>query len=302
MVTNEVTIFRTTGTSATGDPADPVPWLHTSYPYGVGPFNHAVGNISTGPDGKLYVTSGSRTDGNESGKDPRYYPGGEVPLTACIWRLEPDAEKPEIEIFARGLRNAYGFCWNSAGEMFATDNGPDANAPEELNRIERDKHYGFPFQFSNWTNKPYAYTPNPPAGVTFTLPVANLGPNGGFNGSPIYTFDPHSSPAGVVYLGDDFPAAFRGTFLIARFGNLIAAPHDVGFDLLQGRVQRNAAGDYEGDFTTVLSPLGRPLDVHLAGRGKVYILEYSRNLDNKGDIPMLPGRVLELAVKGPVGR
>jgi hypothetical protein len=49
--------------------------------------------------------------------------------------------------------------------------------------------------------------------------------------------------------------------------------------------------------SSVLSPLGRPLDVHLAGNGRIYILEYTRQIDNKSELPMLPGRILELAVK-----
>src|SRR5262249_27666817 len=190
-----------------------------SYPWGIGPFNHGVGHIAFGPDGYLYVTSGSRTDGNEPGKDERYAKIGETPLTANMWRLDPNAETPKIEIHARGLRNAYGFCWNHKGEMFATDNGPDADPPEELNQIASGKHYGFPYQFSNWAKKPYPHTPDPPVGVKFTWPIANLGPAGGFQGEPLYTFDPHSSPSGIVFLGDDFPPDYRGTFLIARFGN-----------------------------------------------------------------------------------
>lgn len=302
IVTNEVTIFRTTGTSASGDPSEPKPWLRTAYPYGIGPFNHAVGNIAEGPDGFLYVISGSRTDGNEPGQDPRYYTGGEVPLTSSIWRLDPRADKPEIEVFARGTRNAYGFCWNDRGEMFATDNGPDAHAPEELNRIERGRHYGFPYQFSDWTNKPYAYTPDAPADLRFTLPVANLGPDGGFNGRPLHTFDPHSSPAGIVHLGEDFPDGYRGSFMLVRFGNLIAGSKDVGFDLLQATLRTNAAGNFEGNFTTVLAPLARPLDVCLNGKGRIYLLEFARTLNNKGDVPMLPGRILELAVKPASGK
>ena len=294
IVTNEVTIFRTT-TIEQGEPATPKPWLRTSYPWGIGPFNHGVGHISVGPDGFVYVSSGSRTDGNEAGTDQRYYEGGEVPLTACIWRLDPKSEHPEIEIFARGLRNAYGFCWDDRGQMFATDNGPDANAPEELDRIEKGKHYGFPYQFANWTNKPYAYTPDAPPGLQFTLPIANFGPAAGFDGKPIYTFDPHSSPVGIVYLGDDFPPDFRNTFLVTRFGNLIKTPRDVGFDLLQVRLHTdnlNAA-----TVTSVLAPLGRPLDILIGGKGKLYILEYSRQTSNAPDAPTLPGRILELAVK-----
>ena len=44
-------------------------------------------------------------------------------------------------------------------------------------------------------------------------------------------------------------------------------------------------------------PIARPVDLHLSGKGKVYICEYSRQIDNSGFNGMLPGRVLELAVK-----
>jgi len=293
MITNQVTIFRTSSVQR-GEPAEPKPWLQTSYPWGIGPFNHGVGHVAIGPDGFVYVSSGSRTDGNETGTDARYFQGGEVPLTACIWRLDPKSEHPEIEIYARGLRNPYGFCWDDSGNMLATDNGPDADAPEELNKIEKGKHYGFPYQFADWTKKPYAYTPEPEPGTHFTLPVANLGPNGGYESKPLYTFDPHSSPAGIVYLNKDFPEAYRGSFLLTRFGNLIKTKEDVGFDVLQVRFK----GDQfrEAEFKTVLAPLGRPLDVHVAGR-KIYILEYTRQTDNQPDHPMLPGRILELSVK-----
>ncbi|MDB6020182.1 MAG: Copper oxidase [Pedosphaera sp.] len=296
-VTDEVTIYRTTA-ERDGDPAEPRPWLQTSYPWGVGPFNHSVGNIAAGPDGFVYVTSGARTDDNEPGEDTRYSKQGETPITSCFWRLDPRAEKPEIEIFARGVRNPYGFCWNNRGEMFATENGPNADAPEELNQIKRGGHYGFPYQFSNWTNKPYAYTPDAPPGLKITLPIANFGPAaGGSAEKPLFTFDPHSSPGGIVYLGDDFPAGYRGTFLATRFGNLLKCSPDVGFDLLQIKLTKNKAGIYESHVKQLLFPLARPIDVHLAGKGKIYICEYTRVLDNSGLVPMMPGRVLELAVQ-----
>ncbi len=48
---------------------------------------------------------------------------------------------------------------------------------------------------------------------------------------------------------------------------------------------------------TPLAPLGRPLDLHQSGRGKIYVLEYSRGTKN-GVSYTPPGRILELAVAG----
>lgn len=296
-IANQVTIYRTALTNE-GAPAAPEPWLQTTYPWGIGPFNHGVGHIAFGPDGYLYVTSGSRTDGNEDGGDPRYAKGGETPLTACIWRLDPKADQPKIEVYARGLRNAYGYCWNDKGQMFATDNGPDADAPEELNQIERDGHYGFPYQFSNWSKKPYAHTPDPPAGLKLTLPIANLGPDaGGDPKHPLFTFPPHSSPSGIVFLGNDFPPAYRGGFLVAQFGNFIPLKQDVGFDVLHVRLSKGRAGRHQARVKRLLHPIARPVDLHLSGKGKVYICEHSRQIANKGYGGMLPGRILELSVE-----
>jgi hypothetical protein len=48
----------------------------------------------------------------------------------------------------------------------------------------------------------------------------------------------------------------------------------------------------------VLSPIARPVDLHLSGRGTVWICEYSRQTDNKGYSGMLPGRVVEMRYTG----
>jgi sugar lactone lactonase YvrE len=118
---NRVTIYRTT-TTQDGDPAEPKVWFEKSYP-GNSAYVHGMEHIAFGPDGMLYAGNGARTDANQINPDPNYYQGGEMELTSSIWRLDPKSENPEIEVFVRGVRNAYGFCWNDKGEMFATENG-----------------------------------------------------------------------------------------------------------------------------------------------------------------------------------
>ncbi len=301
---NHVTLWRSDPIQGTTAPKLTA-WLEIDYPWGVGPFNHGVSHLAFGPDGMLYVSSGSRTDGGEPGETPGISHLGETDLTACLWKLDPNSTKPTIEVVARGLRNAYGFAWHPQGQLFAVVNGPDADAPEEMDAILAGKHYGFPYQYSDWAlaRKPYEHTPTAPDGLSFTLPVRNNGPAGGGGRlGGLSTFDPHSSPAGMAWCGEDYPEPLRNSFLVTRYGNLLPVPQDAGFDLLKVVVSEDTAtGRWQAAVTTVLAPLGRPIDVLPISGGKILILEYTRPTDFKSRIGWLPGRILELAPAAKTG-
>ena len=297
--TNEVIIWRSTPV-APGQPLQMQPWFRTTYPQGVGGMNHGVGNIAFGPDGMLYVASGSRTDSGEVAHDPHFAEMAEHDHTSCIWKLDPKSDSPQIEVVARGIRNAYGFAWDGSGQLFTFSNGPDFDAGEEMDVIEPGRHYGFPYQFENWpatTGWPYDHTPALPPGLTVTHPVVNLGPAAQWGGKPTRTFTPHSSPGGAVWCGDEWPAFLRGGFLVPRFGNLLDVPQDTGFDLLTVHPSKRADGTWEAHVETVLAPLGRPLDTLLYAPGRVLVLEYTRPVDFKNRLGWLPGRIIELSVK-----
>ncbi len=296
---DEVVIWRTPPVGTDGRPGKPEAWFRASYPHGGG-FNHGVSHIAFGPDGLLYVSSGSRTDGGEKPPNHPASPVGEVELTACMWRFDPAASEPKVEILARGLRNPYGFAWDAAGNLFTVTNGPDANAPEEMDHIVAGRHYGFPYQFSDWPvlPKPYPHTPDAPDGLKFSLPVKNLGPAGG---AGLATFDAHSSPAGTIWCGEDFPEPLRNAFLVARYGNLLAESKtrlaDSGFDALAMKLTRAADGSWTARTTTVLAPLGRPIDVVQSAPGTALILEYTRPTNMRDGLAWLPGRIIELRKK-----
>ena len=305
---NEAAIFRTSEVDSEGDPVAPRAWFRTSYPWGIGPYNHGLSDIRFGRDGMLYVSSGSRTDAGEPGGLPHLGKMGEVDTTAVMWRMDPQSKDPQIEVIARGIRNAYSFGWDGAGNLFTVSNGPDAHAPEEMDFIlppargEPPRHHGFPHQFGDEPaeKKWYPHTPPAPPGVSFVLPVLNLGPAALMAGKPTSTFNAHSSPAGMLWLGEEWPASVRNGFLIGRLGSFLAGPTDGeehGFDVLQMRLERRSDGSWAARTTTFLAPLGRPIDLHIADKAKIYVLEYTRATNLKGGAGWLPGRILELTVK-----
>jgi hypothetical protein len=59
----------------------------------------------------------------------------------------------------------------------------------------------------------------------------------------------------------------------------------VGFDILQI--------DAHGEIEPFLGPVARPTDLHLCGKGKIYICEIWRQLHNAGE--QSPGRILEVS-------
>ena len=52
-------------------------------------------------------------------------------------------------LYADGTRNSFDMAFNAEGELFAGENGPDMDLPDEINWIREGKNYGFPWRFGN---------------------------------------------------------------------------------------------------------------------------------------------------------
>jgi len=290
-------------------------------------FDHAFNGIVVSPDGKyLYMNSGSRTDHGEVEDAKGTFPNTrEIPLTSAIFRVPTDTEnqvlpKDEAELkskgylFADGTRNTYDLAFGPNGDLFGADNSPDADYPDELNWLQEGHHYGFPWRLGSMDNavrspdydpakdkllQPgffavknglYVKEPNfpaPPAGVTFTDPIANVGPDAdvfrdvdgqGYDasdlGKPIASMTAHRSGLGLVFdtagaLGGDL----KGDGLMVSWGAAEGNLADQGRDLLHLKLTKK--GDtYEANMTQLVTGFDHPIDAALVGN-MLYVLDWS---------------------------
>jgi glucose/arabinose dehydrogenase len=182
-----------------GDLATPTPIID-DLPAGG---QHPNRTLAVGPDDKLYITVGSPCDACPI-DNPEY---------ATVLRAELDGSRREI--FARGLRNTLGFGWHpSTGELWGMDHGSDWRGndipPEELNRIEAGKDYGWPYCFGQRVVDPVIQEPvgsSKAAYCPMTTP-------------PVLENQAHQAPIGLVfYTAEQFPADYRGSAFVALRGS-----------------------------------------------------------------------------------
>ncbi len=107
------------------------------------------GIIKFGPDGKLYVATGSVSDSLHLSQDIQSMAGK-------ILRLSDDGSIPDDNpfsnspVYSLGLRNPQGMTWDNAGNLYVTDSGPSKN--DEINIIKAGKNYGWPEQECSGNN------------------------------------------------------------------------------------------------------------------------------------------------------
>ncbi len=233
------------------------------YPLSKTIFNHNYNGIAVSPDQEwLFINAGSRTDHGDLQDVDGLFPGlREAPLSSKIFRLPisgtelllPNDEAKLLEagyLYAWGVRNAYDLAFAPNGDLFAVENGPDADYPEELNWIRQGHHYGFPWKFGDWDNQQqfddydskndklqqpdftavkegyYQNDPDfPEPPMEFTQPIANVGPDADIYraldgsehdaselGEKLYSFTPHISPLGLVFVSNEtMPEMWRST-------------------------------------------------------------------------------------------
>lgn len=225
--------------------------------------SHWTRTIAFGRDGKMYVSIGSSCNSCEE-EDARR-------TTIMQYNADGSGGKP----YAKGLRNAIGFDWDPRTNfMWATDMGQDKLGeempPDEINRVEEGKHYGFPYFIGN--NVPNPDLPN----AKGSLKAQDAVP-------PAFALQPHLSPIGLAfYRGRQFPATYR-TMYIALHGSSPTARKDrIGYKVVRVTVEKGrvvAVDDFVTGFVSNGEVLGRPAGLVTGADGALYISD-----DNKGFI------------------
>jgi glucose/arabinose dehydrogenase len=177
-------------------------------------------------------------------------------------RLRPDGSGAEI--YATGLRNSVGFDWAPwDGALYATDNGRDLLGddfpPDELNRIEQGRFYGWPYVNG--------------------FGVADPDVGGEYAGDPVPThpvhgFRPHNAPLGIHFVrAAKLPAGYERTALVALHGSWNRRAPD-GYKVVALRWRDDGTIE-ESDFLTGFlngdGIIGRPAFVTEGPDGAIYV-------------------------------
>lgn len=229
---------------------------------------HSNNGLTFGADGRLYLAIGGPRVKQLELHDKTYTYQGQ-PRDQWLFGgiIVANANGKNPRLYARGMRNPYALSFSADGKLYATDNGDDTiPVPDgdELNLVERDGDYGYPYFFG--------------------LPPAWSGTQ-----PPVIAFQPHTAPTGVVvYDGAQALPAFKGNILVALYW--LARP-----GVTWREVVRVVPGAQEGKPTWHVADfvhgVDRPTALAVGPDGAVYIADLR---GGKAD-PQYPGVIFRVS-------
>lgn len=224
-------------------------------------------------EGMLLVAIGSSCNVCQEGDKQR----------ATILRFDParETEYPGDTVYARGLRSVVGMTYRpGTDELWVTNNardylGPDA-PPDQIFRVERDGHYGWPYCYGQ-------LVPDPEAVASESIRTPDGSPIEQFCTSqvraPVLLLPAHVAPLGLTfYTGEQFPPEMRGRLFIAYHGAFDRS-NDYGYRVVSVPIGADGRPGTPEDFVTGFLPdlaqpwLGRPVDVGVGPEGSLYVTD-----------------------------
>lgn len=189
--------------------------------------------------------------------------GEEDPRRGTILRYDLVAR--ELVVWARGLQAVGGMAFHpETRELWATESGRDGLGdrlpPDEINVIQRGRHYGWPYCYGH-------RVPNPEFADTDRCDVTM---------PPILSLPAHSSPRGLTfYRGDAFPQEYWSDAFVVLAGEAASAVPLTGRKVVRLRVEAGRAVGVEefmtGWWGSDGSASGRPAGALVGPDGALYV-------------------------------
>lgn len=221
---------------------------------------HWTRTIAFGRDGKMYVSIGSSCNSCEETDERR--------TTIMQYNADGSGGRP----FAKGFRNAIGFDWDANGVMWADDMGQDKLGeempPDEINRVEEGKHYGWPYFIGS-------NVPNPDLkDAKGSMKPEQATP-------PAFALPAHISPIALAfYKGRRFPAPYRNAMYVALHGSSgNNRAEKIGYKVVRVVMDDGRITGIEDFVTGWLKDgqvLGRPAGLITGADGAFYISDDSK--------------------------
>lgn len=241
---------------------------------------HPLKQFVVGTDGAFYVNIGSTSDHCEDAPEARAdlrCPEAERPAAgAAIWRYRLRDGRWEVQVFARGVRNAMALAFGPDGSLWQGENsrdtlpgnaGGDTRPADELNRIRAGSHYGWPYC----------------SGAEPFDPAFGKGDCRHF-AAPERLLPAHAAPLGLAfYDAPKAPAGWRRSLIVTFHGyrrhghRIVAWPLDAA-----GTPARRFRILVDGWQADADHPLGAPTDIKPDALGRLWVTE-----DRNGTLLML---------------
>ncbi|MGN6495605.1 MAG: PQQ-dependent sugar dehydrogenase [Agriterribacter sp.] len=220
---------------------------------------HPNRTLAVGPDEKLYITVGSTCNACPE------------PNTMNATILRADTDGSNLEIYAKGLRNTIGFAWHpQTKELWGLDHGidwlGDDDQKEELNHIQQNAHYGWPYIYGEGKYNP---ADRPPGDTTYQefLEMSTL---------PVLTYQAHAAPMQLAfYTAGMFPEEYNGDAFATMRGSWNRS-NPVGYSVVRIHFENGNPVRMEDFLTGFLvngnkSHFGRPVGIVVHKDGSLLI-------------------------------
>lgn len=175
-------------------------------------------------------------------------------------------------VFARGLRNAPFIIINSTtNELWGTEMGRDYLGdnlpPDEVNIIQDNKNYGWPYCYSNRITDD-SFKQGQPINCQTSV-------------SPTFEIPAHSAPLGLTFINSPrFPEDWQGDLLVSYHGSWNRTV-PTGYKVVRLNVEGSkiiGSEDFIAEFPNINQGKARPVDVIFDKTGNLYISDDERGV------------------------